>query len=232
MENIKEEIENEIRNEVKEEVKDELKNELKDDIKTKMKSKIKNEIQDTQINNNEETSKYKTLYSEDDGLYRLIKDNLTTAEAVEIQGKIKNGEYGKRTGWYRKYDDKNKEKYSVWQLLVRKENMSSNEIAALRKSADILEKGDNKEMNEIDKKTIDSIKDDICQIKNNYENDKIFFVLIYGAMGGLYIAGGAMWLKYILHVDNHILSMYIMSTVILAFVALWLHCEWRKCNFF
>lgn len=229
-EDIKKEIEDEIKNEVKEEVKEEV----RDEIKEKMKNEIKDEIHSTKKDDiRKDNTKVKTLYNEKDGLYRLVKNDLTIAEAVEIQGKINNGEYGKRTGWYRRKDDINKEKYCVWQLFVHRDDMSSAEITAVERSADIVEhidEADKEKINKIDKETIDDIKESICKIKNYSKFNKNMNWLLTAAVGSLYAIGGAMYLYHIVHVGREAMILYGFGVALVVFALLWIHCECRKCS--
>ena len=230
MKSIKEEIEEEIRDDVKEEVKEELKSELKDDIKAVMKSEITGEIQGVKTDSSKMTDKTKTLYDGNDGLYRLVKDNLTMAEAVEIQEKIRNKEYGERRGWYRREDDNNENKFCVWQLLVSKNNLSSDEITALERSVDIVNIANGEEeMNEIDKKTIEDIKGSLRKIEDYSVFNKNRIWVLSGTIGLLYVMSGAVYLRDILHADHILMSIYLIVVVTITVFLLWIQCECRNC---
>ena len=227
MKSIKDEIEEELR----EDVKEELKTELRDDIKTKMKAEITEEIQNVKTDDTKESSKKKTLY--DDGLYRLIKDNLTKAEAIEIEGDIENGVYGRSSYWYTKQEENNT--LSVWQRVIDQWNLSSKKIAELKRSADIVVNKDGEEMeemNEIDKKTITEIKKSISKIEHYSLSNKNMLWVLGGAIGFLYTIGGGLYLKHIVHVSNDMLLVYMLLVVLVTILLLWLQCEYRDCDLF
>ena len=207
-------------------MKKELRTEVKKDRKAKIKGEIEQEMEGVENDNSNEQIKEKTLYDENDGLYRLIKDNLTMTEAIVIQEEIKSGVHGNRTSWYRRHEDKNKKKFGVWQLILSKSDMDSTEIAKFRESVDMIEKGDNEQMSKMDKETIEHIKDDI---KTMHEDHKVFFLLLVSAVGGLYGICGAMYLRHILHVELWVLGIYGLILVIIGIAILWIQCELREC---
>jgi hypothetical protein len=229
---IKEEVKKQIVDEIDAEIVDELKTELRTEIKegrkAEIKEEIENDIEGAKVGNHKEQIKEKTLYDENDGLYKLIKDELTMAEAIEVQGKIENMEYGERTGWCRKKDGYNK--FSVWQLLVSKKNMSPSEIAAFRSTTDIKVEGEgstdqiNKMYNETKK-----IKESISGLDRCCDSNKNLISVLIGVMGFLYAIGGAMYLYHILHVDGYVLGVYGLVLVVIAVALLWLRCELRAC---
>lgn len=231
-EEVKKQIVDEIDIEIVDELKKELRDEVKEDRKARIKGEIENEIEGVKVDNSKEQIKEKTLYDEHEGLYRLIKDNLTMAEAIVVQEEIKNDVYGKYSGWYRRHTDKNENSFGVWTKICSNKNMNSIEIAKLRESADIIEGGGNEETSKIEEQSkikFSNMEKDIYRIERCCLDNTRRLLILIGALSGFSVVGGAVYLYHILHVESYILGVYGLVLVVIAVALLWIQCELREC---
>lgn len=226
---IKEEIKEEIKREIDTEVKDELKNELKDELKNELKGKMKEEIKEELIGDTSKdiSKKGKTMYVEGSGLFQLCESDLSKEEALLVQGKVYNGEYGPATHWYRKNDADGA--YSVWQRILNRDNMDSNEVATCKATASyiIQQKGDKDDISKI----VKDIEESLQSINRDFPETIMKLNVLYGLVGGLYITVFMGYLYYILKVSNVMMSLYFLVIIIFVVFTLWLNCECKRCHF-
>lgn len=228
-EEIKKEIKEEINESVKVEVKTELKSEMKDELKEGMKNEIKNELrEDTSEGthkNVHEDIRRGTMYVEGSGLFQFVKGDLSKEEALLIQGKVNNGEYGKSTHWYRKVD--NKGIYSVWQRILDMYNLSSDEIAACKAtSMYVIPQENEKDISEI----TEEIKKSVSNIEILVEYVPTQISVLYGLVGGLYFIGIMSYLHYIVKANNTIMALCFICIIAAITSILWFNCEMKRCN--
>ena len=165
----------------------------------------------------------KTMYVEGSGLFRLIKDNLTLAETVVIQGEVDEGKYGDFKHWYRV--DEDGDIYSMWQRIRKEKEMDNDEIeAVMRVVAKIIRQKKPDVITE-DSKEIKEIGNTTKEIRGNIATIQWKINLLCVLVAGVYILGGIDYLKYINKADDSVIVSCLLICAAIISVIVWLKCE-------
>lgn len=182
----------------------------------------------------QEQEQIETIYVEGSGLFKLIKDNLSKADALVVQGEMENGKYGLSTHWYRK--DEGGGKYSVWQRLLRESDIDSDGIKACKSSAIQVVKGDEVNIPDVSDEIkeisgdLKKIKDTTNEIYDGIADRKWQIGFLYVLVSGLYTFGGIYYLKYIRNLDNTTIGLIIVAIFAFIMFLLWFKCEVDRCE--